>query len=107
MSRQSDYDAAYFALLRAREELAHLQRYADYLLEELHRLDDFGTAIDDAGEVVPAKFRRMVDGTAKPLLEAVDRRRAIIRSERRKLPDRIEAQEAYVRECEEEAAALR
>ena len=107
MSRQSEYDAAYFTLLRAREELDHLRRYEEFLAEELDRLAAFVTAVDDAPEVVPRKYRRMVDGTARQLTEAVARRRAIVLSEHRKMPERVAAQEAFVRECEDDLAALR
>jgi hypothetical protein len=107
MSRRTEYDAAYFTLLRAREEFDHLRRYADYLSEELGRLQAVTDSVNDDAEVVPRKFRRMVDGTDRQLLEAVGRRRAIIQSELRKVPQRIEAQEAFVAECEEELAALR
>lgn len=107
MSRKSEYDAAYFTLLRAREEVDHLRRYQEFLEEELTRLAEFVTAVDDAPEVVPRKYRRMVDGTAQQLIEAVGRRRAIVLAEKRKTPERISAAEAFVIECEEELAALR
>ncbi len=107
MSRQSEYDAAYFTLLRAREELDHLRRYAEYLTEELDRLAGFARSVHEASEVVPRKFRRMVDGTDKQLLEAIGRRRAIVLSERDKVPERVTAQESFVAECEEELASLR
>lgn len=107
MSRRSEYDAAYFTLLRAREELDHLRRYEQFLVEELDRLAAFVTAVDDAPEVVPPKYRRMVDATARPVTEAVGRRRAIVASEQRKMPERIAAQEAFVQECEEDLASLR
>lgn len=107
MSRKSEYDAAYFTLLRAQEELGHLRRYQEYLQEERGRLAAFAKAVDDDAEVVPRKFRRLVDSTSKPLLEAVGRRRAIVLSEQDRMPDRIRAQEAFVIECEEEVAALR
>lgn len=107
MSRKSEYDAAYFTLLRAREELDHLRRYEQFLAEEIDRLAAFNTAVDDAPEVVPSKYRRMVDATARQLTEAVGRRRAIVASEQRRVPERVAAQEAFVRECEDELATLR
>ncbi|WP_370326306.1 hypothetical protein [Euzebya sp.] len=107
MTRKSEYEAAYFTLLRAREELDHLRRYAEFLDEELARLATFARTVDDAPEVVPEKFRKLVDSTAKPLVEAVGRRRAIVLGERDRIPERISAQEAFVTECEEELAALR
>lgn len=107
MSQKSEQDAAYFTLLRAREELDHLRRYQEYLDDELERLEGFMTAVDSAGDVVPAKFRRMIDSSAKPLLEAVKTRRSLVQSERQKVPERVSAQESFVYECEDEVARLR
>lgn len=107
MTRKSEYDAAYFTLLRAREELEHLRRYQEYLEQELARLAAFVRDINDGPEVVPRKFRRMLDSTAKQVVEAVGRRRAIVLSERDAVPQRIDDQEAFVRELEDEVATLR
>ena len=107
MSRKSEYDAAYFTLLRAQEELGHLRRYQQYLDEELDRLADIARTVDAASQVVPRKFRRMVDATDKQLLEAVGRRRSIVLSEQQKIPQRIADQEAFVAECETEVSTLR
>jgi hypothetical protein len=107
MSQKSEYDAAYFTLLRAREELDHLRRYQDYLDEELERLAAFTEAVDTAGERVPAKYRKLVDASAKPVLDAVKARRALVRAERQKVPTRISDQEAFVVECEDEVQRLR
>ena len=38
MPERSEREAAYFALLRARDELSDLQRYAEHLEDELRRL---------------------------------------------------------------------
>ncbi len=107
MSRKSDYDAAYFTLLRAREELDDLRRYQDYLEEELARLGTFVKAVNGGPEAVPRKFRRLVDSTAKPLIEAVGKRRAVVLAERDALPERLDAQDAFIRELEREVDALR
>lgn len=107
MSRRSEYDAAYFTLLRAREELDHLRRYQQLLEEELERLAASAEAVQERFEAVPRRFRKVVDGTDEQLLEAIGRRRSIVRSERDKVPARITAQEAFVRECEDEVDALR
>ncbi len=107
MSRQSEYDAAYFTLLRAREELDHLRRYQQFLDEEVDHLQSVTDRINTAAEVVPRKFRRMVDGTDKQLLESIGRRRQVVLSEQAKLPERAVAQEAFVTECEVELASLR
>ncbi|MEE8603704.1 hypothetical protein [Euzebya tangerina] len=107
MSQQSEYDAAYFTLLRAREDLDHLTRYTEFLETELARLATFAATIDTGAEDIPRKFRKLVDSTDKVVIEAIGRRRAIVLSERDKMPDRIAAQEAFVAECEAEADALR
>jgi hypothetical protein len=105
VSSRSERDAAYFTLLRAREELDHLRRYQQWLDEELDRLEDVRRAVEAAGGV-PRRFRRLVESTDKPLLEALGRRRAIVRSERDRAPERVAAQEAFVQECEADLAAL-
>jgi hypothetical protein len=107
MASRSEQDAAYFTLLRAREELDHLRRYEEFLQEELDRLDAASESVRRGAELVPRKFRRMVESTDGPLLEAIGRRRSIVLSERDKVPERISAQEAFVAECEEEVARLR
>lgn len=107
MSSRSEYDAAYFTLLRAQEELGHLRRYQQFLDEEVERLTDITRQVDAASQVVPRKFRKMVDSTDKQLLEAVGRRRAIVVAEQRKVPQRIAEQEGFVAECEDEVASLR
>ena len=107
MSAKSEYEAAYFTLLRAREELDHLRAYQQFLEEELGRLGTFVKATQNASDVVPRKFRRLVDSTAKPLVEQVGKRRAVVLAERDAVPERIDAQNAFILELEEEVAALR
>ncbi|MDQ3538654.1 MAG: hypothetical protein M3415_07660 [Actinomycetota bacterium] len=107
MSAKSEYDAAYFTLLRAREELDDLLRYADFLVAEQERLDGFVEQTQASFENLPRKVRRPMDATAKPLLEAVGRRRAVVLDERRRLDQRMVNAEAFVRECEQEVETLR
>jgi hypothetical protein len=107
VSRRAEEEAAYFTLLRAREELDHLRRYQRFLDEELDRLGDVRRSVEQAASAIPRKFRRMVDSTDKQLLEAVGRRRAIVLSEQEKVPQRLADQEAFVTECEADLAALR
>lgn len=107
MARRDDEQAAYFALLRAREELAALQRYAEYLAAERARIDDFvarGAALD---ETVDTRLRRALRHTDESVGEALELRRRVIADERRRLPERIEAAQAYVDECEAAHAAMR
>lgn len=107
MSRRSEYEAAYFTLLRAREELDHLRRYQEYLEGELARLGTFVKDTNAGPEEVPRKFRRLLDSTAKPLIEAVGKRRAVVLAERDALPERLDAQESFIAELEAEVATLR
>lgn len=107
MSARSEYDAAYFTLLRAIEERDGLLRYREFLAEELGRLDAFSEQTAEAAEHLPVKIRRPLDRTARPLLEAVGRRRAIVLDELGRIDDRIANAEAFVRECEEDVASQR
>ncbi len=107
MTAKSEYDAAYFTLLRAREERDGLLRYGEYLHAEQRRLDEFSDTLRASAEPVPRKMRRPVDATTKAVLEALGRRRSVILEERRRMDDRLAAAEAFVAECEAEVAALR
>ena len=107
MTARSDYEAAYFTLLRAREEATALRRYEEYLRDESRRLDTFSEALTHAGEPIDRKVRRPVDATAKATLEAVGRRRAVVLSELAKLPDRQSAADDFVLECEGDLGRLR
>jgi hypothetical protein len=104
---KSEYDAAYFTLLRAREEHDHLLRYREFLEAERGRLDEFCQDLQDATEALPRKLRRPVDATTKPLLEAVGRRRSIVLNELGRMDERIANAQAFVQECEAEIAELR
>lgn len=107
MARTDAEQAAYFALLRAREELVELQRYHEYLEAERGRLDRFVAAGTELDTTVAARLRRTLRHTDEPLGEALELRRRVIADERVRLPARIEAAEEYVRACEDEHAALR
>lgn len=107
MGAKSEYDAAYFTLLRAREEHDHLLRYGEFLEAERQRLDAFAQATERAAEALPRQLRRPVDATTKSLLEAVGRRRSVVLDELGRMEDRIANAEAFVQECEAEVAELR
>jgi hypothetical protein len=107
VTARSEYDAAYFTLLRAMEERDDLLRYRDFLEGERERLDAFAAETRERTEPLPRKVRRPIDGTTKPLLEAVGRRRAIVLDELRRMDDRVANAEAFVAECEAEVASLR
>jgi hypothetical protein len=107
MAAKSEYDAAYFAFLRAVEERDDLLRYREFLQEERERLDVFARGTNATEERLPARLRRPVGPTARPLLEAVGRRRNTVLDELRRVDDRVSAAEGYVMECEQEVARLR
>ena len=107
MSAKSEYDAAYFTLLRAREERDDLLRYAEYLDAEQTRLEEFSAQTRDNLDALPRRVTRPIAATSKGVLEAVGRRRAAVLEERKRMHDRIANAEAFVEECELELDALR
>lgn len=107
MARKDEEQAAYFALLRAREELAGLQRYSEYLIAERARIDAFVAAGSELDTTVDPRLRRALRHTDEPVGEALELRRRVIADERRRLPERLEAAQEYVDECEEAHAALK
>jgi hypothetical protein len=107
VSRSSEYEAAYFTWLRAISERDDLLRYGDYLRGEAQRLDTFTAETRDLAEPLSRRVRRPVDASAKPLLEAVGRRRSVVLDELNRLDDRVAAAQAFVEECEREVSELR
>ncbi len=107
MTAKSEYDAAYFTMLRAIEERDDLLRYREFLENERQRLDAFTTQTRALEEPLARKVRRPIEQTTKPLLEAVGRRRTVVLEELRKSDDRVANAERFVAECEAEVAALR
>lgn len=107
MSPTSEYDAAYFTLLRAREEHGQLLTYREYLVGERARLDSFVAELRDRADEVPRRLRRAIDHTAKTVLQAVGTRRAVILSELDRMDDRIANAQEFVEECEAEVEQLR
>jgi uncharacterized protein involved in exopolysaccharide biosynthesis len=100
MPERSERDAAYFALLRARDELSDLRRYAEHLEDELRRLRRTDREDEALRASVPARTRRVLRGSDAELREVNERRIALIEDERVRLPGRIAAAEAFVAECE-------
>ena len=107
MSARSEYDAAYFTLLRALEERDDLLRYRDWLVVERERLDTFGDETRNRTDALPRRVRRAMESTTRPLLEAVGRRRSAVLDEQRRIDDRIAAAEGFVSECQAEVDRLR
>lgn len=104
---RADVEAAYFAVLRAREDLTDLQRYDEHLRDELRRLARFLAETRAAAEDAPRGLRRRLRHTDDPLHDAVRQRREAAADELSRMDTRIEAAEAYVRECEAEHERLR
>lgn len=107
MSAKSEYDAAYFTLLRAREERDDLLRYAEYLEKEQGRLEAFADQTRDLMDELPRKVARPIASTTKGVLEAVGRRRSAVLDERKRMAQRLENADRFVEECELEVDALR
>ncbi len=105
---RDEVEAAYFSLLRAREELAELRRYQDFLENEQRRLHRFvadGDALD--AHVDPKLRRQGIGHTDRALADAIKRRHEVIEAQLQRLPDRIEAAEEFVEESEREHARLK
>ncbi len=104
---RDEVEAAYFALLRAREELAALRRFDEYLADEARRLRRFVREGEALADSVERKLLRRLQHTDTPLADAVKVRLAVIGDEQARLPDRIAAAEAFVDESERDHAALK
>lgn len=104
---RDEVEAAYFALLRAREELADLHRYEEYLRAELQRLRRAASERDALATQAPAKLLRALRHTEQPLADAVTTRRRTIEDELGRLPDRVTAAEEFVTACEAEHDELK
>jgi hypothetical protein len=104
---RDDVEAAYFTLLRAREELDALRRYDEYLGAEARRLRRSSSEAAALADQVDRRLLRAVTHTDRPLHDAVQARLRVLADERAHLPDRIEAAEAFVQACEHEHDALK
>lgn len=104
---RNETEAAYFTLLRAREDLAALQRYEEYLADEVRRLRRFVSEGEALADPVDPRLRRGVRHTEQPLLDAVKRRITVFTDEQARLPQRIEDATAFVAECEQHHERLR
>ena len=100
MAERDERETAYFALLRAREELDLLRRYEDHLGEELRRLRRSEREEAALRAAVPARMRRVLQNSDAELGEVLTRRAALIEDELARLPARIAAAEDFVADCE-------
>lgn len=100
MAEREERETAYFALLRAREELDLLRRYEDHLGEELRRLRRAEREEAALRATAPARMRRVLRGSDTELADVIARRVALIEDELARIPVRIAAAEDFVVECE-------
>ena len=107
MADKRDLDAAYFTLLRARGDLAELQRHADWLAEEQRRIRRFLAESGAAGDEIPARLRRPMASVDGDMARALQARLDVLADELAKSPERLAAAEDFVEECERDLAALR
>ena len=100
MAERDERETAYFALLRAREELDLLRRYDEHLAEELRRLRRAEREEAALRATAPARMRRVLRGSDMELADVIARRVALIEDELARLPGRLSAAEDFVVECE-------
>ena len=98
---RNETEAAYFTLLRARSELEGLQRYGEYLAAEIQRVRRFISEGDALADTVDRRLRRELRTSDDELDERLRARIALISEEPARLPDRIQAAEQFVMECEQ------
>jgi hypothetical protein len=97
---RTEREAAYFALLRARDELTSLSRYEEYLHAEIQRLRRSASEGAALAAAVAEPVRRALRASDTDLSELLDRRLHLIADELARLPERLQAASAYVEECE-------
>lgn len=104
---RDEVQAAYFALLRAREELETLHRYEEYLTAELERVQASEQRRAELAAPLDRRLRRGLHHTDETLAKAAELRIRVVQDELRRLPSRIEAAAAHVEEAEQEHEQLR
>ena len=104
---RDELEAAYFTLLRAREELAALQRYEDHLRDEARRLRRTRAEAAALTTPVDARLRRPFAASDEELGRVVAARLALVDDELARLPERTAAAAAFVEECEAAHRTLR
>lgn len=107
MRHADEIEAAYFVLLRAREECEHLKRFEEYLGDEVRRLRRFIAETRAHGDSVAPALRRRLEHTQRPLQEALESRIATCVDELSRMEARIAAAAAFVEESERHHDALR
>ncbi|MGA0830400.1 MAG: hypothetical protein ACO4BW_00410 [Nitriliruptoraceae bacterium] len=106
MTGRDEAQAAYFALLRAREEQQLLARHEEYLHAELRRLRRTTAEERALRDAAPPGPRRPLRASDEAFEEVVDRRVALLEDELERLPARLAAAAAFVEECERTSRLL-
>ena len=104
---RNEVQAAYFTLLRARDELAGLRRYEEFLLEERRRIRRFISEGEALADQVDPRRCRAIRHTDQPIADALKTRVNVVEDELARLPERRAAAERFVEECEREHDELR
>lgn len=107
MGDKAERDTAYFALLRAQDELRELLRHEQHLGEELRRLRRADREESALRAAASERMRRVLRESDVELRDVTARRSALIEDELARLPARIAAAEEFVRECEHHHDVLR
>lgn len=107
MRPRDEVEAAYFTLLRAREDLEQLRRFEDFLAGEVRRLRRFTSETAAHEHELDHRLRRRLAHTREPLADAVAGRLETCQDELDRMPDRIADAEAFVTGCEAEHERLR
>ncbi len=106
MTGRDEAQAAYFALLRAREELELLGRHEEYLRAEAQRLRRSSAEERALRAAAPPGPRRPLRASDEALDEVIARRVALLEDELARLPGRVAAATTFVEECERTSRLL-
>ena len=104
---RDEVEAAYFTLLRAREEVTALQRYGEQLAEEARRLERTRREGQALAAQADRRLWRALSDSQTAIDDATDLRLRVIADERSQLAERLAAAEAFVRSCEVDHERLR
>lgn len=96
----AETQAAYFALLRAREEAQQLRTYLEYLGNETQRIRRSTAEAAALRDTVEPRYRRLFSVNDRGIDDVLRERQALINDELARLPARIEAAEAFVSTAE-------
>jgi hypothetical protein len=104
---RDEAEAAYFTLLRARDELTALRRYEEYLRAEQRRLHRSIAEADALEAAIEPRLRRRIAHTDAAMSRATRARLEVIDGELTRMPERLAAATAFVEECESDVTRHR